>query len=426
MSTIKTPNFNVFVGTGSKKRDITEMVESFKFENTVEKDNYLDIQIASTFLQTFSKTEAVVRGDLITFQFGYLKGLVSKVHSAVVTQVKRGYGERTTISVRALDKGNIMRKQSGVNKSFKQKTAAQILKEMAKASGIKKTVIEGGESQWKFLPMAGRNAMDIALMLAANEPGGNHIAYVSDDTLYYVEKGYSKISKRTFTYGDPNGGVISFNADESESGGGDKGAASGQTIVKSYDPLEKKPLGAIITGGNEVTKTTLGKNKVETSYATGNDVTFDSNANAINKTSGQQIETFAKDIGRKLIVPAKNKDNPQSNNVTAIGNKTKKSGSANILKGTLRLELDPTILPNDVITMEGVFDEDKGNWLVKTARHEVTNSGGFTTLEMEKNGQIRARKGKANISTNTNTKAGSSKSTNTTVVVFNSDANIIK
>jgi phage protein D len=384
----KMPVFYIFLKRGGKNIDISEQIESFSFDDSTEKDNFLKLTVASKFSHTFEEKTEVAAGDIVMFYFGMIGGEMSATYTCIVKDIEYNYSQRVSIVLKALDKGNEVKKTYG-GTNYKGNSAAEVVRKIAVKNGLK-SKIEGGDWSLDNIVQANRNDLEFVKYLASLEPSGSHIAYIRNDTLYYVQEGNDSKSKKSFNYKDPNSGIIRFTSNYSESSNSAK--SSNSSTAASFDPMQKKPVNAKVDANNETVETKTGTKTVVPSTF------FNQNADI---------------IGKKSIVAPITKTTDKKTQISADSDRKKK-----ILKATLVVELMPLIEPNQVITIAGVFKRDIGNWLVVSITHDINGSGGISTISMTKNG------------TNTN-KGVSAKKSNKTVgpdkpeakrVIFNQNA----
>ena len=385
------PVFYVYVKKQGKNIEISELIEKFSFDDSTEKDNFLQLTIFSKFAETFDERDEVATGDEILFSFGFLGGQISKTHTCVVKEIVYNYGDRVTISVKALDKGNEIKRTIGGN-LYQGKTAKTAIQEIAKRNGLT-SEIENGDFDISDIAQGNKSDLDFVKHLASLEPSGIHIAYVRNKTLYYVAEGNHKKARKAYDYKNADGGIIKFSSNFSEASPKAQGATS--TTAASFDPLAKKSVSVKADAKTETTDAKTGNKTVNPSTV------FNQNADV---------------IGKKIITPPANKGTTTAQDKnTGVANSEKK---AKILKASLTVELDPLIEPNDIITISGVFKRDVGNWLIVSVAHEIGGSGGITTMQLSKNG---TNQNKGIIAKKVNKTVGADKTENKRVV-FNQNA----
>lgn len=128
------PFFKLYIDNSSKK-DISELVESFKFEDAVNEDSLLKLTIHKDHAEGVSDDGDFTTGTIIAFQFGFIQGKFSKVHRCRITDIKVKYRERITMDVICLDMGTVMKKVPS-QIIYKDKTSIQIASEIAAKYGL--------------------------------------------------------------------------------------------------------------------------------------------------------------------------------------------------------------------------------------------------------------------------------------------------
>ena len=351
---------------------ITEKVERFDYETTCERDNQLSITIGLDFRFNPSKSDIFREGDTLNFRFGLLgeRAKQSPLHVCRITDVSTKYADRVTLNIRALDKGNAMKKTKGLKAYEGGKLVKEIIKEIAERNELQAKIESGaGEFSAGAIVQGNRNDLAFCQYLCSLEPSGDYTIFVQDNELIYEKIGYDKKAKKTYyIFGDEKN-VTGFESkyEESQSGVAMQNAT---TVI----PAAKEMQVASITPKEDKT-TSLGKNKTTASYL------FDKNANEI----GRNVLSPSEPIKQSAEPQTLKNETPK---VSTAAAQRQKAGQK-ILKGSLTIELEPNIFPNEVITIAGGFEQDNGNWLVISCKH----SGSFTTLQLTKNGTNRKGKG---------------------------------
>jgi len=153
----KMPVFYVFVKKNGKNIDISNLIESFSFDDSTEKDNFLKLSVFSKYAQTFDEKNEVSTGDVLVFNFGFLGGKMSPNHTCVVKEIQYEYDSRVRIIVKALDKGNEIKKTIG-GSVYSGKTAKDVVSEIANRNKLK-AIIEDGNFDSTELPRSFLEAM---------------------------------------------------------------------------------------------------------------------------------------------------------------------------------------------------------------------------------------------------------------------------
>lgn len=393
---MKAPFYSVFLDN-DEKRDITYLIESFKYEECTEEDDLLSIRIASKYAEEFDKDSEIKEGTKLLFKFGYIGGLVSKLKRARITDISYKYAERVSIEVKALDLGNVMKKVT--SSKVWVGTTKQIAQEIADRYGLDLVIDYDGRT-WN-IPQGNDSDFEFLQKLVLREQDGNYIMFVSGNDLKIVKKGLNKASAISLTYGEASSGIISFTSNYSEATAKTEGIGN---TVKGFDPLNKKPI-----------EKSTSPDKQDNACHTGEKVNI---YNSVGEKIGTKTlnPTDDKAFGKNVVATSSN-----SEDVSNLSNSLNKKGAAKMLTGSLVLEGNPVLEADAVITMLNVFKRDLGNWYSKKVAHEISGSGYRSTVKMDKNG---SKKGKV-ASPNPNTSKGKSveecKDT-VTVSVYNANA----
>lgn len=360
---------NVFLNDDN----ISGYINSFKYEDDIEKDDLVIFDTKPEFSLLFANRSDVNIGTKITFQYGYIGGAISQTRLAIITDIEMKYDQNSiSMIIKCLDKGNFLKKNSKL-KIWKNKTASQIATEIAKLYELE-TNIESTSFIYKSLPQGALSDFDLLRYLAKREI--NYIFYIKDNILCFKKRDFSKNSLLTFTYGLSN--VISFEPKHKLSS--KTGAFNSTQINTTTDNIPDK---SVVNNKNASTQSTLGKYNIDVN---GNE-SYIANTNKIivNKTDSN-IES------------------------TKIADATKKNNELNTHEALLRIEGNPSIKTDSIITISGVANRHLGNWYVVNVTHNINNSGYITTLGLKRNGSGLGSKNQAKSKT-TNDSIGDSKIT---------------
>ncbi|CAB4185216.1 COG3500 Phage protein D [uncultured Caudovirales phage] len=353
---MKSPFYKVFLSPQGQD-EITQFIERIKFDDTSDKDSMVEFTARLRSLELLENTK-LVRGRTIYFQFGYIGGKMSVVHKGRISDLDCKYdGAGITVTVRALDMGNAMRKVA-TKKVWQKKTTSQIAKEIAAKYGLE---YEGDDTEksWDFIPQAGMSDFAVLQSLVEKEAGGDYLCYVRSGKLHLEKRKTDSDSALTLTWGVSNT-IISFVPKERDSTGG----SLGTTSVDSFDPDAKTA------------------RAVQKDPSTADGVT--ALGDKIYEYSGETGEL----LGVKTPAPVKTVPMPSDDNteVTNRANHSAKKAGLGQLAATLQVEGNPTLRPNLVLTINGVARRHIGNWLIKSVSHDISGSGYITNAELVKNG----------------------------------------
>lgn len=376
------PYYKVYIGKDANN-DISELVESFVYEDAVEEDSLLRITIKSDYALSLTDDPRIKTGAILVFQFGYLSGQISEQHRARITDLKHKYRDRVTMEIIALDIGTVARKVQE-QKIWKNKTSSQIAREIAEKYGLI-SIVDETKKVWDNLPQGNKSDMQFLNYLAQREDGGNYVVYIRNNDLYFVERSTDESSVRTYIYGDGDGTVMYFEPTFKESS--QKGDANA-SIVATFDPYKGEYKAEVIDNTTESNTGTLGSYKKEyktESISKGGGKYVLVNENALGdkgrKNAGFNIQSVAPSPKSHVTDPT-----PSKTEAYNLGNSKKKSATLKTLVAKLGVVGNPLLVPNTVITMKGVAKVHSGNWLVQKVTHTIKGEGYVTVADLAKNG----------------------------------------
>ena len=377
------PFYTIFL-EGNEKLEITDLVENLSFTQSTGKDDILNFKIYASKADQFNRLN-VTRGKFVQIQYGYKGGKVSEFFSLRISDIQYNYSNTITVSVTCTDKGNVMKKSTS-NKVWANITTGGIIKEISAKYGL---IYEGDFEgrTWENLVQGNLNDFEFLQQLSEKEKDGNFLIYINKNTLFFTKRGLDKISVLLFEYRNPESGIISFRPKETET-------TLKPEAIKSTAVVADTDTNSDSDNDNDVT---LG------------DYDYTYNANG---------DSIATDLGKKMYSPDADKEVAKNRLKTA-----KKKNTLKGLKATLTLRGNPSVTPNEIISIAGVFERHTGNYLVKEAKNTIDKSGGYiTVLELEKNGQAIGEKA----ATNKNKTVGDTdKNSKVTLHVFDVDGNAI-
>lgn len=360
------PFYKVYIGD----RDISEYVERFHYEDCMEEDSYLELTIKSNFAQALADDPDIVAGTWLSFHFGFIGGEISDVHKAKVTDIKHRYAERVTMTVKCLDSGTVMRKASN-QKVWNKKTASDIAKEIATKYGLE---FEGKDTSKVYDSLPQGNMADLHFLqyLAQREDGGNYVVYIRNYTLYFTPRNLLSESIKTYTYGDGDGSILSFEPEIRESS---MPSVSTEAETKIVDAKKAQISVSKVDNTTETKTGTLGEYKR----------VYSGNGKQVGTTGVKKHQSTssnsAPSVKRQLVLPVKDKKEADN-----IANSKKKAAVLKSLVARLLLNGDPRIIPNQVITVKNVAKTHSGNWYVVKVSTDISASGYVTSLDLNKNG----------------------------------------
>lgn len=350
---MKAPFYRIFID--SSKRDISDTVESFVLEDCANEDSLLRLVIKQDNAAALTDDSEIVLGQILGVQFGYIQGDVSEVHRFRITDVMPKYRERITLEIVCLDIGTEVKKATS-GRVWTNKTSHEIAKEIAQEHGLE---IEYSPTSrvWENMPQGGKNDLEFLRYLASRETNGNFQVYIRNKTLYFTSRNTGGDSIKTFTYGNPDGSVISFLPSIKES---DQKSESVAAETIHIDPR---------TG--EITS-----------------VRADNMSQAKTGTTGTYQKEYSANgeyIGMRLVGNLTEPFEDVEEATNAV-NHAKKETTLGAIEATLMVEGQPLWKPDKVITVNNVGQRFAGNWYTEKVRHVVSRDG-FTSIgTLSKNG----------------------------------------
>lgn len=328
--------------------NISGFVESFKYEDTMDKDNVLSFSIKEELVLLFLNDSTLQEGAELIFNFGYVSGALSETHKAIISDIETSYNDGgITATIKAIDKGHFVKKTSSP-KIWKAYKTSDIAKEIASKYSLG-TSIEDTSKEYPNLPQGNLSDFEFLQELADKE--NNYVFFVRNNVLHFEERGLEKPSVLTFTFGASN--VILFRPSSKlskTSGVGDN------TELSTFDSNAKTSEPVLVDDANEENATTT-------------------KGVFINSDKGELI-------GNKKIV----KGTDDKEEATNVSNNIKKKDALQAQQATMTIEGIPTLVPNTVITIENVAVRHLGNWLVTSVGHTISNSGYRCNLKMTARG----------------------------------------
>jgi len=151
----KSPFYRVQIE--SSGRDISGLITSFKFEDCIDEDDFVQLTFGLVN-NTIIDDADFNRGVTIVFYYGYLGGKVSPKRVADIVDQDVTYGSVRTMNIKCLDKGFALKKQTS-NKIYKDVTVSDIVKEIANAF-LFETAIDETDTVYEAMPQGNRTYSD--------------------------------------------------------------------------------------------------------------------------------------------------------------------------------------------------------------------------------------------------------------------------
>jgi phage protein D len=363
---MKTPFYQVIVVRN--KRNITDLITKFAFEDCVDKDDLLVLSIFDT-RKTILDDADLVEGTELSFQFGYVGGELSPKYTMRITDVEPNYGKQIDLTIKCTGTGIIMKKTES-SRVWEKMTASQIAREIATKYGLT-PVIDETNVAYDSLPQGNKTDFDFLKYLTTLEENGNFRFYIKNKELHFTKINLKKSSYKTFTYNRGEGNVVYFKPKSNES---KKKGASRNLDVLTIDPNGGDFMKAKVDNKTSKDDTLLGN---VPNY-------YNSNAEEINKKPSvvQKSNSDTTTSGKKVVVPG-----GDQREIENIGNKTKKDAALNDLEGELLIEGDPNLLADEIITIANVATRHGGNWYVNRVIHQISPRNSYhSRVDLKKNG----------------------------------------
>ena len=346
-------------------------VVSFNYEESNGKDNLLTLQLKNQNKELLDEAW-FVEGTTLTFLFGYKGEEQSEQKQAIITSIEPTYGLDISVTIKATDKGNYLKKTNDTK--LWDGTATDIAKTIAGQYDLE-FVGESTSKTYKQYSQGNLTDFDFLKKLATEN---NLHFHVSNNQLFFRKKNLGANSSITYTYGDGNGKVKSFKP--KVNGLKDSGLGAGATMT-SINPDTNKEEKVEVKGNNVENNTALGK---VNNY-------FDMNGAFKNK-----------DQTTKQVVVTKPDTNTTKN---TLSNKVANQQLSN-MEATLTLEGEPQLKEGMIITIAGVAQKHSGNYFVESVKHSISSGGFETVVELKKNASLKSN-------TNNSTNTGTDKNTTT-------------
>ena len=362
----KSPYYSIVVKeTG---QDISSMVSRLSHEDAVDVDNLLTLEISTNQINNIERNN-IVEGNILIFQYGFLRGKTSPKYMARIVDLPTTYGNSVSIRIIATDLGILLKKNES-KKIWENMTSSQIVDEIAQTNGLI-AVVDATTTVHDFMPQSGRTDYQLLKYLAERETDGSYRFYLRDNKIHFTKLDLTKDSIRTFTYGDSEGSVISFKPSSRES---TKKGSSRNTVVNSIDPFTNEVIQEQVDNDTSSDDTKLGDYLIH----------FNENGERQEATIPSKYLKQSSDQNRS----GKSLDLPVSSVAEAknLANKEKKGSSLNDVTAYLNVEGDPDYVADEIITIGGVQKRDLGNWFVKRANHTIAPGAGYSIkMSLQKN-----------------------------------------
>ncbi len=353
------PFFNVVIKSSSE--NISECIESVNIERSISKDNRVVLTVKKDYSDRLSKLN-LKNGKELLIRLGIQGGMQSINYLVRISNRRKTYGANISINIICTDLGLILKKTERFD-DYSQKTTSSIVKEIADKNGLN-FKIDTTTKVNSNLNQGGKTDYDFLKYLATIE-GGDYRFYVDGDTIFFNKLNLSKKSNVKFIY--PSDEWINFTVNEKDAL---KEKGSKNVKMLSYDPLNKR----------EITS----KTKENGSQKKLGNFIVKINARGDEEIVKQSVKVRKQDDSNKgsvIVAPSVNSEE----SLSKAESKQIKSSLSDIT-GSLTLTYTNRVSIDDIITIQGVYKEDAGNWYVDSISDRVGGgSGATTTLNLKRN-----------------------------------------
>lgn len=264
------PFYKVF--TGDEKREITEMISNFRFEDVNEEDNLLELRCNAANIDFIDDTAMDV-GKEIVFFYGFIGGKQSGKRIAKIKDTDTTYTDSIQFIIKCTDQGFILKKRTSLV-IYEEKTTSEIVKEIAQKFNFIYNVTKTTTKH--TIPQGGKNYYTFLKYLATKE---GFRFFVKDNTIYFIDRDLAQESKRSYTYGDPDGIVRRFRPQNKEKDG------SNNTVGSLGIDSESNSLFELFSRNDNTKESGLGKRYVN----------YDAN--------GNELQVSDSDGGKHIVTP---------------------------------------------------------------------------------------------------------------------------
>lgn len=369
MSAETSPFYRVLLADG---QSITDFCTSFEYEDSTDKDDMVTLQLSNLPYRIY-ESKGFQIGSRLTAQWGFIKGKTRSV-TLEIKNIEPNFGEENTCTVKALDKGQNMKK-AVVGKVWKNVTASQIimaiaekhkltynkqaisfLKSFANTEAQKEQSFKNNPSaqfymenpsrKYESLPQGNRTDWEMIQYLLQQE-GYDWHAYVKEDDLVVKKRNVGKTAGRSFVFA-AGVNIQSFKpkANDTEQTG-----ASTEVKTQGFDMLNKTPVEGVSNPETDAKNTKLDSEKI---------YSYDASANEI----GTTIATGQKDVSASTTKAGADAE---------AGGKFDKAGLGAV-EADMVIIGDPDITADIVVTVNGLPKQFNGNYYVGTCKHTINDT----------------------------------------------------
>lgn len=335
----------------STGEDITDLCESFDYEDSTEKDDLLSLSLVTKDIAVFDADWLVI-GTKLRFIFGYINGVTSGVRLAKISDIDWSYGDTLKAGIKATDIGMFIKKNQST-RQWSGKTASDIALEIADTFNLTANVQP--TSKKITMPQGGKSDFDFLKYLAKRE---NLHFYISGETLNFVKRDLAKPSLRTYTFG------------------------AGTDII-SFKPSAKQSNSTPQALSQKVTSMDMAAGEAKETVATDKDKELVKQGLVKATNNNNKLGKF--EFVEKSNVPIKQNGNADNSSNKSLAQNEVKESMQKGITATLEIEGDPNMKAGETITIAGVAKKHEGNYLVESVRHKLGQNAYICSLELSKN-----------------------------------------
>ncbi|WP_375560262.1 phage late control D family protein [Bernardetia sp. OM2101] len=352
---VGSPFYKVFIA--STGEDITPFVDSFSYEDTLEKDDLLRISV--TLKNVFEIDEDwIAIGEKLNFFFGYIGGLQTEIKVAKISDFDTPYGDVIKLKIDATDVGQFMKEEFS-NKIHNEKTLSELVQEIADKYSLKAEIIET-KKKYSYLPQAQKSDFDFLTQLAKRE---NLVFRVTGETLILEKRNLLKESIKTYTWRKD---IISFHPKVKYS---KQDSSSQKTTSFSLNP-QTNAIQKSEAKSDDKDKEKLGEYEVK----------VDANGNQTKVFPKKKAEAEKSEDGKLVQGSVDKAEND------GLVNKIQEDKSLGNVTAILVVEGNPILKAGQVLTIAGVAKKHEGNWKIVCVKTDITAGAYYkTTCDLKKN-----------------------------------------
>lgn len=347
-----------------RKMDITQRFTSFAFEECDDKADKFKISFKNNDLSLLDEP-MLRRGNFLEIQWGY-PGNMSRVHRAVIQRI-RGF---ETLTIEALSMMATLHKIRHT-RSYEGKSRGEIAEKIAEDHGYQPEEIHIDPDLYRIKEPLIQQARQTDAEFMQTISGGSQF-YIDPDGFHFTRRSM-KASRRTFTwYIDKKGELLSVDINFDTTGKKSKG----DVTAKGIDPSTGKPFEAKGEGKGALDSL----NEMVGSMGGSDDTKAAETAAAADPSKPYGFTMAQFDPEYQLLYAPPSFDvvpTPDDNKEKAQQKVNEHSASqqAEVLKLTLEILGDPTIVAKQTYSVQGISKTFSGDYYAKEVTHTIDGGG---------------------------------------------------